>query len=134
LTLGGGERVRGALAVDDTGVRAAALGLGPHLLGRLDADDARVEWIGQHRGEASGTGAEIEDRQTRAHAAEVAGERVHPQPAGVAGERAAGPIRAMEPPIVVDAGYHKASGSGSPLNASVGIGTGGMIPRRSHRT
>jgi len=47
LAVGGGDRVRGALAVDDTGVRAAALGLGTHLFGRLDADDARVECVGQ---------------------------------------------------------------------------------------
>jgi hypothetical protein len=130
---GSGDRIRGAVAVDDSRMRAAALGLGAHLRRGLDADDARLECVREHRREAARTGAEVENRQVRARNAEVAGNRLHPEPAGVAGEGTAGAIRAIETLVVVDACHQSASGSGNPLNASVGIGAGGVISRRSHR-
>jgi hypothetical protein len=59
-------------------VRAVALGLGAHLLRRLDGDHVRGERLGQQHREAPGAGAEVENRQLSAVAADVAGQRIHP--------------------------------------------------------
>ena len=127
----GRDDVRGAIAVDDARMRAVARGLGAHLRRRLHGDDAGVEGIGQQRREAPRAGAEVEHGELRAHTPEVAGDRRHPEAAGIGRKGTAGAIRAVEAPVVVDPRHQSASGSGSPWNASVGSGPGGVIPRRS---
>ena len=57
--------------------------------------------------------------------------RVHPEPAGIGREAPTGSVRLVQAPVVVDPRHQRASGSGSPWNASTGIGTGGAISSRS---
>jgi hypothetical protein len=65
------------------------------LLGRLDADDPRVERVGQQRRQAPGAGAEVENHEMAARTANVAADRRHPEPPRVVREGAAVAIRAV---------------------------------------
>jgi hypothetical protein len=119
IELGRGRRngLGAAVAVRHARMGATALGVVAHLRRGLDGDDARVEGVGEHHGEASGAGAQVEDDRRGRRGAEAPSQRLHPEPTGLDGQRAPRAIRAVQPQIVIDAPYHKASGSGSPSNA-----------------
>lgn len=131
LGVGGRDALRRARDVGHARVGMVARGLGAHHVGRLDGEDARVEGLGEERREAPGPGAEVEDRQARARR-QVAREGLHPEPAHRLGHRAPGVVGAGEALVVID--HQSASGSGRPSKASVGIGAGAAIPRRSAST